>query len=76
MQYGSPKMFMKKSDSERALVAQDRYRIPTFRFLEGISTVEFTYNLRRSHAGQWIMNSKLFRGKRSWRWKIVYRRDR
>ena len=25
MQYGSPKMFMKKSDSERALVTQDRF---------------------------------------------------
>ena len=24
VQYGSPKMFMKKSDSERALVTQDR----------------------------------------------------
>ena len=23
--YGSPKMFMKKSDSERALVTQDRF---------------------------------------------------
>ena len=25
VQYGSPKMFMKKSDSERALVTQDRF---------------------------------------------------
>ena len=39
MQYGSPKMFMKKSDSERALVTQDRYRVPTFKFLEEISAV-------------------------------------